>query len=163
MSVFLWRPGNYYQTRACHSHGWWLSNNGHVAGSSWAVQVQEARRPSATEAVYRQPSCVLLSILLSHTACLWFYAMLSFLTLCLSLAAVALASQCQFKLELTYDKGSPDGHERDMIFINGQYPGPLLAIQQNDWVEIEVVNSMPFNSSLHYHGRSQTIRGKVLD
>lgn len=78
--------------------------------------------------------------------------MLSFLTLCLSLAAVALAGQCHFKLELTVGRASPDGYEREVIFINGQYPGPLLEITQDDWVEVEVVNNMPFNSSIHYHG-----------
>ncbi|KAJ4403667.1 hypothetical protein N0V91_006367 [Didymella pomorum] len=82
--------------------------------------------------------------------------MLSLLTICLSLAAVAFAGQCHFKLELTWGTGSPDGYTRDMIFVNGEYPGPLLEIQQGDWVEIEVLNSMPFNSSIHYHGIHQT-------
>ena len=79
--------------------------------------------------------------------------MFSLLISCLSLAAVAIAGQSHFKLELTFGPGSPDGFERDMIFINGQYPGPLLEVQQGDWVEIEVLNSMPFNSSIHYHGK----------
>ncbi|KAF1935929.1 hypothetical protein EJ02DRAFT_427971 [Clathrospora elynae] len=43
-----------------------------------------------------------------------------------------------------------------MILINGQYPGPLLEIRQGDWVEIEVVNNMPFNTSVHAHGIHQT-------
>ncbi|KAF2626080.1 multicopper oxidase [Macroventuria anomochaeta] len=68
--------------------------------------------------------------------------MLSLLTLCLSLAAVTFAGQCHFKLELTFGPGFPDGYERNQIFINGQYPGPLLEIQQDDWVEIEVLNSI---------------------
>ncbi|KAF1931350.1 multicopper oxidase [Didymella exigua CBS 183.55] len=82
--------------------------------------------------------------------------MLSVFTLCLSLAAVALAGHGHFKLELTWGPGSPDGYTRDMIFINGQYPGPLLELQQDDWIEIEVVNSMSFNSSIHFHGIHQT-------
>ena len=94
--------------------------------------------------------CYALSL---HTATLMSAAMLSLLTLCLSLAAVALAGQCHFKLELTWGPGSPDGYTRDMIFVNGQYPGPLLEIQQDDWVEIEVLNSMQLNSTIHYHGR----------
>lgn len=81
--------------------------------------------------------------------------MLSILTLCFSFVVIAIAGQFHFKLELTFKPGSPDGYERDMIFINGQYPGPLLEIQQDDWVEIEVLNSMPFNSSIHYHGQSK--------
>ncbi|KAJ8119084.1 hypothetical protein OPT61_g78 [Boeremia exigua] len=92
----------------------------------------------------------------SHVRRIRFFAMLSSLILCLSFAAAAFAGQCNFNLELTYGKGSPDGYERDMIFINGQYPGPHLEIQQGDWVEVEVVNNMPFNSSIHYHGIHQT-------
>ena len=79
--------------------------------------------------------------------------MLSLLTLCLSLAAVVTAGQSHFKLELTFGSGTPDGFERDMVFINGQHPGPLLEVEQGDWVEIEILNSMPFNSSIHYHGK----------
>ncbi|CAO2655528.1 Nn.00g043310.m01.CDS01 [Neocucurbitaria sp. VM-36] len=82
--------------------------------------------------------------------------MFSFVVLWLSLVAGTLASSCNFKLELTWGKGSPDGYERDMIFINGQYPGPLLEIQQDDWVEVEVINNLPFNTSIHYHGIHQT-------
>jgi FtsP/CotA-like multicopper oxidase with cupredoxin domain len=74
------------------------------------------------------------------------------LVACLSLTTSTFAATIHFKLELTWAKGAPDGYERDMIFINGQHPGPLLDICQNDWVEIEVCNSMPFNSTLHAHG-----------
>lgn len=78
--------------------------------------------------------------------------MLSLLALWLSLVTAALAGSCHFTLELTWAKGSPDGYERNMIFVNGQYPGPLLEIEQDDWVEIEVINHLPFNTSIHYHG-----------
>jgi FtsP/CotA-like multicopper oxidase with cupredoxin domain len=53
---------------------------------------------------------------------------------------------------MTWGKGAPDGYERDMIYINGQYPGPLLDIRQDDWVEIEVFNLMPFDTTIHAHG-----------
>jgi hypothetical protein len=74
-------------------------------------------------------------------------------TICLSFPAYMLADTSHFKLELTWGKGAPDGYGRDMIFINGQYPGPLLDIRQDDWVEIEVVNRMPFSTTIHAHGR----------
>lgn len=125
--------------------GIWLQLNGPSTRSRSAI---------SNNVLHEQISCTLLPFLLLHIAYIQSFAMLSFLTLCFSLAAVTLASQCNFKLELTVGRGSPDGYERDMIFINGQYPGPLLEINQDDWVEIEVVNNMPFNSSIHYHGQS---------
>jgi FtsP/CotA-like multicopper oxidase with cupredoxin domain len=82
----------------------------------------------------------------------------SVVTLCLSLPVYVLAGTSHFKLELTWDRGAPDGHERDMIFTNGQYPGPLLDIRQDDWVEIEVVNRLPFSTTIHAHGRRYMLR-----
>ncbi|KAF2110621.1 multicopper oxidase-domain-containing protein [Lophiotrema nucula] len=42
-----------------------------------------------------------------------------------------------------------------MFLVNGQFPGPVLEIDQDDWVEITVVNKSPYNSSIHYHGIEQ--------
>lgn len=75
-----------------------------------------------------------------------------FVALLLCLTTHALGESCHFTLELTWETGAPDGFEREMIFINGQYPGPLLEIQQGEWVEITVVNKMPFNTTIHSHG-----------
>lgn len=58
-----------------------------------------------------------------------------------------------FQLDLTWAKGAPDGFERDMIFVNGQFPGPTLEINQGDDVEILVHNNLPFNTTIHYHGK----------
>lgn len=41
-----------------------------------------------------------------------------------------------FPITLTWERGSPDGFERDMIFINGHYPGPTLNIEEGDNVEV---------------------------
>ncbi|KAF2020995.1 multicopper oxidase [Aaosphaeria arxii CBS 175.79] len=81
--------------------------------------------------------------------------MLSIPAVLLSLAAVAFSTSCQNTLELTWERGAPDGFERDMIFINGQFPGPTIEANQDDWVEITVVNKMPFNTSIHAHGIEQ--------
>jgi FtsP/CotA-like multicopper oxidase with cupredoxin domain len=77
--------------------------------------------------------------------------MRSFIALALSLAAHAAAATC-YTLELTWQTRAPDGFKREMILINGQFPGPLLEFVQDDWVEITVVNKMPFNTTLHAHG-----------
>ena len=41
-----------------------------------------------------------------------------------------------FPIKLTWEKGAPDGFERYMIFINGQFPGPLLSLEEGDHVEV---------------------------
>lgn len=58
-----------------------------------------------------------------------------------------------FDLVLTWEKGSPDGYERDMFKINGQFPGPLLEIDEGDDVVISVKNDSPYNTTIHYHGK----------
>lgn len=58
----------------------------------------------------------------------------------------------KFELTLTWEKHAPDGFERNMILINGQFPGPLMEINQGDDVEVLVHNKMPLNTTVHFHG-----------
>jgi hypothetical protein len=58
-----------------------------------------------------------------------------------SLASLTFADDdCQeivrFPVTLTWEKGSPDGFERDMILINGQFPGPTLEMNEGAIVEV---------------------------
>ncbi len=57
-----------------------------------------------------------------------------------------------FSLKLTWEKGAPDGFEREMIFMNGQFPGPTLNIVEGDDVEFAVTNNLPFGTTIHFHG-----------
>lgn len=85
-----------------------------------------------------------------------------FAAICLLLAVFPFAqgklSGCgvkqprKFELTLTWEKHAPDGFERDMILVNGQFPGPLLEMNQGDDVEVLVHNKMPHNTTVHFHG-----------
>ncbi|KAL4927515.1 multicopper oxidase [Aspergillus undulatus] len=56
-------------------------------------------------------------------------------------------------LELTWESGAPNGGERrDMIYTNGEYPGPDLLWDEDDDVEVIVINNTPFNTTMHWHG-----------
>lgn len=57
-----------------------------------------------------------------------------------------------FDLTLTWEAYAPDGFERDMILVNGQFPGPLLELTEGDDVLVNVHNEMPFNTTVHFHG-----------
>ena len=64
----------------------------------------------------------------------------------ISLLATSLASlafgndDCQetvrFPITLTWEKGAPDGFARDMILMNGQFPGPTLEMNEGANVEV---------------------------
>lgn len=57
-----------------------------------------------------------------------------------------------FQLDLTWETRAPDGVERQVALVNGQYPGPPLILDEGDNVEVVVNNFMPFDTALHYHG-----------
>lgn len=53
---------------------------------------------------------------------------------------------------------APDGYQKDMIVINGQFPGPLIEANWGDWVEIKVTNSIVHpeeGTALHWHALLQ--------
>jgi FtsP/CotA-like multicopper oxidase with cupredoxin domain len=61
----------------------------------------------------------------------------SFLTLGLAaLAATAYAATVPFEINLTWEDGAPDGNVRKMIFMNDQFPGPQLTVDEGDEVEV---------------------------
>lgn len=57
-----------------------------------------------------------------------------------------------FHLTVTWEKYSPDGISRDMILVNGQFPGPVMEINEGDEVWVTVQNLLPYNTTMHYHG-----------
>ncbi|KAL3477245.1 laccase-1 [Aspergillus californicus] len=63
------------------------------------------------------------------------------------------AKVVQETLELTWELGAPNGGEpREMILTNGEYPGPNLIWDEGDDVEVLVINNLPFNTTVHWHG-----------
>ena len=56
-----------------------------------------------------------------------------------SLASLTLAyakAPVVFPVTLTWAEGAPDGFKREMIFMNGQMPGPTLHLVEGDDVEV---------------------------
>ncbi|KAI0159521.1 multicopper oxidase-domain-containing protein [Xylariaceae sp. FL1272] len=48
--------------------------------------------------------------------------------------------------------GSPDGVYKPMMIINNQFPGPLIEINENDVLVVNVKNEAANATSLHWHG-----------
>ena len=87
-------------------------------------------------------------------------------------AASVISKAVKHDLVLTWEVGSPNGQPREMIRMNGQFPGPELVWDEEDDVEVStqstvrsasmfqvanvrqvwVHNRMPFNTSIHWHG-----------
>ncbi|KAJ5665238.1 Multicopper oxidase type 2, partial [Penicillium maclennaniae] len=85
-----------------------------------------------------------------------------------SLVPLAWAKKVHFDLNLTWQKGAPDGNAREIIFMNDLFPGPELRITQGDDVEGRLfglhlfITQDPFQQDLPIEpGRSWTYRWKA--
>ncbi|KAG2667579.1 hypothetical protein I3760_15G122400 [Carya illinoinensis] len=50
-------------------------------------------------------------------------------------------------------------HTKPLLTVNGEYPGPTIAVHEGDNVEIKVTNSMAMNTTIHWHGIRQLRTG----
>ncbi|KAM0715961.1 hypothetical protein Q7P37_008475 [Cladosporium fusiforme] len=58
-----------------------------------------------------------------------------------------------YDLEITNTTMAPDGYERLVMAVNGQYPGPTLEANWGDTMVVNVKNSLQHNgTSIHWHG-----------
>lgn len=63
-----------------------------------------------------------------------------------------------YTFNITRDRISTDGVLRDVILINGQFPGPAIEANWGDMIEVTVNNNIghPYEgTSLHWHGMLQ--------
>lgn len=58
----------------------------------------------------------------------------------------------RFEITLTWEDHEVAGITRKTILSNGQFPGPILQLQQGDDVVFVVKNQMPFSTTVHFHG-----------
>lgn len=54
----------------------------------------------------------------------------------LAMAGPALAALVKQDWVLTWEIGAPNGQPREMIKINGQFPGPALHADEDDDIEV---------------------------
>lgn len=57
-----------------------------------------------------------------------------------------------YDLQLIVKNLSPDGYERPVWSVNGQYPGPLIQANKGDRLVINVTNCLGDPATIHWHG-----------
>lgn len=50
---------------------------------------------------------------------------------------------------------NPDGVYRQMLVINGQFPGPMVRVNEGDTIKVKVTNNAMNATSVHWHGMYQ--------
>jgi FtsP/CotA-like multicopper oxidase with cupredoxin domain len=84
---------------------------------------------------------------------LWvLFTLLSWTTTTLASPLPPVVGPRQFDLTLTWTTYNADGKDRRMILVNGEFPGPLLEINEGEQVDIWVHNQLPYNTTVHFHG-----------
>lgn len=63
----------------------------------------------------------------------------------LAMAGQALAALIKQDWVLTWEIGAPNGQPREMIKINGQFPGPALHADEDDDIEVCSVQQPKFS------------------
>jgi hypothetical protein len=58
----------------------------------------------------------------------------------------------EYEFIITEGEGKPDGVHRQMMLINGEFPGPLIEINEGDELSINVVNKASNSTAIHWHG-----------
>ncbi|GAW16336.1 hypothetical protein ANO14919_057610 [Xylariales sp. No.14919] len=55
---------------------------------------------------------------------------------------------------------APDGYQKSVLLVNGQFPGPLIEANWGDYIEVTVHNNIvsgpPEGTGIHWHGFLQT-------
>ncbi|KAE8449741.1 hypothetical protein EG329_007516 [Mollisiaceae sp. DMI_Dod_QoI] len=58
----------------------------------------------------------------------------------------------EYKWTIVDIVGNPDGVFREMITINGQFPGPMIECNEGDTIVIDVENQSINATAIHFHG-----------
>ncbi|CAG8956065.1 hypothetical protein HYFRA_00011848 [Hymenoscyphus fraxineus] len=60
-----------------------------------------------------------------------------------------------YDFTITREVRSPDGYEKEMLLVNGQFPGPLIEANWGDTIQVTVHNAITGpeeGTALHWHG-----------
>lgn len=64
----------------------------------------------------------------------------------------APAQERHYNWTIVDKEGNPDGVYKPMMTINGQYPGPLIEINEGDTIVVDVLNLAKNATAIHWHG-----------
>ncbi|XP_010540018.1 PREDICTED: laccase-1 [Tarenaya hassleriana] len=61
----------------------------------------------------------------------------------------------RFHFNIEWKKVTRLCHTKQLLTVNGQFPGPMVAVREGDTVEIKVTNRISHNTTIHWHGLRQ--------
>ncbi|KAK9996590.1 hypothetical protein SO802_021276 [Lithocarpus litseifolius] len=61
----------------------------------------------------------------------------------------------QFEFNIEWKKVTRLCHTKPLLTVNGEYPGPTIAVHEGENVEVKVTNRVAMNTTIHWHGIRQ--------
>ncbi|KAK4480970.1 hypothetical protein RD792_011833 [Penstemon davidsonii] len=86
-----------------------------------------------------------------------FIALFAFHEIALAQNGTVTTRHYKFNIQMT--KVTRLCHTKSMVTVNGKFPGPRIMAREGDRLLIEVVNQVPNNISIHWHGIRQLHSG----
>jgi len=77
--------------------------------------------------------------------------LLLWLTFCLA-TSTCLAETLNYTFDLATQSLAPDGYRRNLITVNGQFPGPPIYANKGDTLRVTVGNNKGTPTTIHWHG-----------
>ncbi|XP_021889751.1 laccase-17-like [Carica papaya] len=85
--------------------------------------------------------------------------LLSFISICSLLPNPALGITRHYKFDIKLQNVTRLCHTKNLVSVNGKFPGPRIVAREGDRLLIKVVNHVPNNISIHWHGIRQLRTG----
>uniref|UniRef100_A0A060T897 ARAD1D05148p n=1 Tax=Blastobotrys adeninivorans TaxID=409370 RepID=A0A060T897_BLAAD len=87
----------------------------------------------------------------------WFYTLYQYNLLFTAkrVSVTAQLDQTHYEWTVQKHRQAPDGIEKDLILVNGQFPGPTIQAKIGDTISVTVHNKLNESTSIHWHGIHQ--------
>ncbi|XP_021889783.1 LOW QUALITY PROTEIN: laccase-17 [Carica papaya] len=85
--------------------------------------------------------------------------LLLFISICSLLPNPALGITRHYKFDIKLQNVTRLCHTKSLVLVNGKFPGPQLVAREGDRLLIKVLNHVPNNISIHWHGIRQLRTG----
>ncbi|MFQ6638836.1 hypothetical protein Gotur_014635 [Gossypium turneri] len=82
----------------------------------------------------------------------------TFVTLCLFPLPVAGITR-HYKFDIKLQNVARLCHAKSIVTVNGQFPGPCVMVREGNQLSVKVVNHVPNNITIHWHGVRQLRTG----
>ncbi|XP_047944111.1 laccase-1 [Salvia hispanica] len=91
--------------------------------------------------------------------CSYYQMLLVFAAVILAVQGHSSATTKRFNFNVEWKSVTRLCHTKPVLTVNGKYPGPTIAVNEGDNVQVTVTNKVATNTTIHWHGVRQLRTG----